>query len=240
MAEGTLLEQEQNKRKQRTQQRLSNIFLLSLAIAGVVFILFFLMRNAILAPQAARLAVTLRAEEGIDMPSTASIISATVLVGVGIGLLIGIPVGFLSVSAAVKSAIRKRLASKKYDENPIDFLSDTRRESRIDIKDLLKEMVEQGEGMNRIIIDIRAPMFDAAGFPLENEELKFNAELVTISRHGAAVIAFSFLPVGVNVKITCKTKKIDFEERDAQVRYVVLGEKGLRVGFEFFKPLECL
>ena len=189
------------------------------------------------APAAEKLTVTLRGDS-IDIPSTISIISVVVAVGAGLGLLVGIPVGFSIMTGHIKHSIRKRVEKKIGTNEPISYISDTRKEARVDIKSLIVNMLDKSKQVDHLLVDIRVPVLDAAGIPIINEEKRVTAKMVNISTQGASIISDTFIPVGLDIMIACKSKKLSFEYRDAEVRYVILEKEGLRMGVQFFEPID--
>ena len=105
---GKLKRLQRLKRKEQVQQHQANIFLGTLIFGGLLLFLFLYLKNAVFAPAAEKLTVTLRGDS-IDIPSTISIISVVVAVGAGLGLLVGIPVGFSIMTCHIKHSIRKRV-----------------------------------------------------------------------------------------------------------------------------------
>ena len=216
-------------------------YLVFFIFISLAFYLFLLFRKVIVVTSAERLAHTLSAK-AVDMPSTTLIVVIVLLAGVALGVLVGMPLGFHSLTYFVKKEMRRRLERAKYNEEPINFLCDSRSEKRDEAEKFYASLREQGKKVSRMLVDIKAPVLDAAGVALENEEATITADLLNISHNGVAVLSKYFLPIGLDVRISCKGEKTGFEYRRAEVRYVIFQKQGfqagLQIGLQFFEPLQ--
>ncbi len=147
-------------------------------------------------------------------------------VTLAIGFAVGVIVGFFSYSKAVQIELRKRMEYERYDLKAINRLAESRREKRRQYRDIL--------------VSIKAPVLDTAGIPALGENVIFAAELLDLSRHGMAVLSPYYIPKGVDIETSCYDKKISFPYRPAKIRYTILTPKGLRIGMQFFKPLDIV
>lgn len=141
-----------------------------------------------------------------------------------IGFILGTLVGFSSYGTMAQNEIRNRLAKERYDAKPLTPFSESRREKRLRIDAYP-------------LVSIKAPVLDSAGVPTVNEELIFPAHLTDISRNGCAIISTTYLQKGLDIQIACNDARIGFGYRPAEVRNISLTPRGVRIGLQFFKPL---
>ena len=154
-------------------------------------------------------------------------IAIGVFLSLAFGVVIGSFLGSLSVDHKLKREIRKRLELEWYGAIPITRLADTRREPRIPM-------------LEKVTVEVRAPVLDSAGIPLVGEEIKFSARMVDVSKHGVGMFAQHFLQPGMDVEVACSDKAMNFPSKKAEVRYSVSKNKGLRIGLELFEPIESV
>jgi len=159
------------------------------------------------------------------MEMTAGPIPAVIfiLVGMAIGLVIGIPIGALFFTQASQIEIRKRLERGRYNSTPINIFAESRREKRFPVRD--------------IVVNVRAPVLDSAGFESMNEEAHFFADVIDFTPKGLSMLSPSYVSVGTTIYLTCESRKYNFVNRSARVRYIILAHRGIRVGLEFHEPL---
>jgi hypothetical protein len=156
-----------------------------------------------------------------------SLVFLAALWSAGIGFLLGLGAFLLFFSYKVKLNIRKRLQFERYDlKKPVDWLSETRQERRQQIESLP--------------VNIRAPVLDAAGIPVINEEIRFQAILTELSSRGATIISPYFIPLNVIALISCGERKLTFPLQEARVKDLSLEPHGVRIGLQFLKPLRVL
>ncbi len=141
-----------------------------------------------------------------------------------VGSIIGMVIGYSSLDYTAKQELRKRLEGAK---------SGTLQQAH----DEISPRGEERQKVPPTTAHIRAPILDSAGIPVENEEKKYDVELVGLSQKGASVISQHFFKLGLNVFIACRGERVAFDFRRAQIRNAALTDRGIRIGIEFFEPL---
>lgn len=137
------------------------------------------------------------------------------------GFLIGAGASYAFFEARGKELMRKNMESRAgFPKGPPKV--ETRKEKRL--------------AANSITVLIRSPKLDTAGVPLPDEFDQIEAELVDISKNGAAILTKRFLKKGLRVRIISELDEPRFK-RDAEVRNIGVFSRGLRIGVQFEMPL---
>ncbi|MFA4980871.1 MAG: hypothetical protein WC592_00150 [Candidatus Omnitrophota bacterium] len=143
-----------------------------------------------------------------------------------IGVAAGVFLAFVLFDKAARTALRKRIESGKPASRLENWVSSTRDSERRII--------------SGVLVSIKAPVFDAAGIAAIGEEVMFSADLADISASGASAFSQYFVPVDTDIEISCSEKKYAFPYRPAKVRNIVLTQKGLKIGLQFFEKLNIV
>lgn len=158
---------------------------------------------------------------------TVQFLHSIVLLGVfALGIFLGTFLGFKIMDLNLKTEVRRRIEKERYDEIPVTDLSNTRREERVTVA-AVKARVRV----------VQHAMFGTVVHQNPEEEF-FEVMIVNISRHGAAILSPSFIPVGVGIQIACADREVGFAERSAMVRSVAATPRELRIGIEFRESLK--
>ena len=143
------------------------------------------------------------------------------------GVIIGVIIGYMSYDHAIEKSPEKGTKRRAGD-----------RRRKVYNKKTKKVEAEERRVTHYAVAEIRAPILDSAGVVMENEEMRFSAQLIDISRRGAGIISQNFLKIGLDIQFACSGEKLDVGFRPAQVRNVTLRPNGVRIGIQFFEPIE--
>ncbi|MFH1791640.1 MAG: hypothetical protein ABH885_06645 [Candidatus Omnitrophota bacterium] len=155
----------------------------------------------------------------MDTTTIASGVFWALIIGGAVGLILGVFFGFNVSTASMRRELRDKLQQTKYDPKSTTYF--------VELYKSRKDLVDNP------LIDVKAAVLDSFGVDFENDELRFTAKLLEISKQGAVMLSPTFLPIGYDILVSCKDKQHPFQHKEAKVQSVVLVERGLVIGIEF-------
>ena len=140
-------------------------------------------------------------------------------------MVIGILIGFSALDYNAKKEFRQRIEGEAGKPGgPAGKFMESRKEKRGPV--------------NYPEVLVRAPVVDSAGVADARETMQFSAVMINVSRHGMAIISHQFLPVGLDIEITCRDPKYRFPFQRAEVKHVNVMAKGLKIGLQMFEAID--